>query len=109
MVADEKHKQVNLDIATYETIKSNGAKANRSIAGEIRQMLAIVTAPEKGTETVIGVARVTRQDGVTTIDDAEGKELVALGRFINHEPAHAPVEAMDSVNVAALQSVEEKE
>lgn len=47
MPTDEKHKQVNLDIATYEKIKSNGAKANRSIAGEIRQMLAILSTPKE--------------------------------------------------------------
>lgn len=43
MAIDEKHKQVNLDIDTYDIIKTNAVKNHRSIAGEIRQMLEIVS------------------------------------------------------------------
>ncbi len=114
-MADKKNMQpIRMDDEEKQMLKAVADSKGISMSGAVREMtrkeyLAIVTAPEKGNETVIGVARVTRKDGITSIDDAEGKELIALGRHINHEPAHMPTEAMDSVNVHALQSVEEKE
>jgi hypothetical protein len=51
MAVDEKHKQVNLDIDTYNIIKSNALMNHRSIAGEIRQMLFDKTILEKSDDS----------------------------------------------------------
>lgn len=109
-MANPNFKQINVDIQTHATIQMHAKRANRSVAGEIRELCALVYTPRNGEEVLTGVAKVVRADGETVVENAlEAKTIVATGRHINHEPAHMPVEAMDSVNVAALQSVEEKE
>ncbi len=104
MVADEKHKQVNLDINTYATIQMHAKRANRSIAGEVRELCAIVYTPRDGKEVVTGLANVIRAGGETVVENAlENKTVIATGRHITHEPAYAPVD------VFPTQPIEEKE
>lgn len=110
-MANPNFKQINVDIETYEAIKSNGAKANRSIAGEIRQMLAIVSAPKDGKEFIVGLANIVKADGDVLVEDATGKTVIAAGGCIQHEPAREPIETFPPSQeyLDALQSVEEKE
>lgn len=60
-------KRIVVDEQTYDAIKSNARSANRSIAGEVRQMLVVITQPEENfNQSRIGV--MTKSDGRTYID-----------------------------------------
>jgi len=49
-------KRIVVDEQTYDAIKSNARSANRSIAGEVRQMLVIISQPEQPfNESKLGV------------------------------------------------------
>lgn len=94
-------------------------RANRSVAGEIRELCAIVYTPRDGKEVITGVANVIRVDGETVVENAIGCVALHSENHITHAPAHAPTESIaptygerdgefDEV-VNSFQAVEEKE
>jgi len=49
-------KRIVVDEATYDAVKGNARSANRTMAGEIRQMLVIISQPERPfNESKLGV------------------------------------------------------
>ena len=71
-------KRIVVDEQTYDAIKSNARSANRSIAGEVRQMLVIISQPEENfNQSKIGV--MTKVDGrvyIDPINEIENRQAV---------------------------------
>ena len=60
-------KRIVVDEQTYDAIKGNARSANRTMAGEVRQMLVVITQPEENfNQSKIGVMS-KHADGSITI------------------------------------------
>lgn len=70
-MTEQESKQVKLDMPTYLKIKSNAERANRTVVGEIRQMLAIISTP--------------KEDGTAGYND--GKRVV----MVKHADGHIEI------------------
>jgi len=64
----------------HATIKLLAKKNNRSMKGQVTEILALVSHPENGHEIIDGMAVVTRD--FTNVTE---KTVVAAGRSMGHE------------------------
>ena len=71
-------KRIVVDEQPYDAIKSNARSANRSIAGEVRQMLVVISQPEENfNQSRIGM--MTKADGrvyIDPINEIENRQAV---------------------------------
>ena len=69
---DNKFPQVRLDKETYAEIKLRAKKNNRTLSGEIRQMLAIISTPKED-----GTAGYNDGKRVVMVKHADGRIEIA--------------------------------
>jgi hypothetical protein len=75
-------KSIRVSDETYATIKLLAKKGNRSMTGQVTELLALVSHPENGHEVIDGVAIISKAGDLTKITE---KTVVSVGRCMGHE------------------------